>query len=168
MSYEWIYLPIILHFTQRITQVLTSLKWSIKSYWNILNTKDRVFASFLKFHIFQFANILFLFSNSFSENTFCHFSRIFWCNISKSLIPAAKRMETSASSAAGATSRLTISLPQASPLALEMMNETHHGINIGVGGDIDDGSNTAPIFIGPSDSQRPRHFSFGEFLKGKK
>ena len=39
---------------------------------------------------------------------------------------------------------------------------------VGVGGDIDDGSNTAPIFIGPSDSQRPRHFSFGEFLKGKK
>ena len=54
------------------------------------------------------------------------------------------------------TSRLTISLPQASPLALEMMNENSSN-NLA-----DDGSNTAPIFVGPPDQQRPRHFSFGE------
>jgi hypothetical protein len=53
--------------------------------------------------------------------------------------------------------RLTISLPQGSPLALELMNENSTD-------DPDDGSNTAPIFVGPPDQQRPRHFSFGETL----
>jgi hypothetical protein len=64
-------------------------------------------------------------------------------------------MEPSASVAGVPTSRLTISLPQraGSPLALEMMNENSTS---------DDGSNTAPIFVGPPDQQRPRHFSFGE------
>jgi hypothetical protein len=76
------------------------------------------------------------------------------------------------------TSRLTISLPQGSPLSLELMSEnsnstvdqsTNDGSNFfrttADGTNFfqapNDGSNTAPIFVGPSDAQRPRHFSFG-------
>jgi hypothetical protein len=56
------------------------------------------------------------------------------------------------------TSRLTISLPQASPLALELMSENENEPDPAT----NDGSNTAPIFVGTQDAQRPRHFSVGE------
>ena len=57
------------------------------------------------------------------------------------------------------TSRLTISLPQGSPLAFELMSENENEPDPAA---TNDGSNTAPIFVGASDMQRPRHFSVGK------
>jgi len=62
----------------------------------------------------------------------------------------------------GPTSRLTISLPQPSPLQFEL-NEDDFPCEPNEG----DGSTTAPIFLGTrvEQLQRPRHFSFGNAPK---